>query len=355
MIRLGYMRIFLVIVSLLLAATKGIAQPGGQSTYSYLHMLPSARMAGSGGADITYKDGDPATGIFNPSLLNTEMHGRLSLNFINYLTDAKAGVSSYAFGTHGGTAAVSLQYNNYGKFTLTDNTSAVLGNFSAADYKLQAGFGKSLNEQISIGANYGLLYSAYESYRSFGMAIDAGAHFKTIDNSFQASLVMRNLGVQLKPFVNGSREKIPLRIQGGVSYKFAHVPLRLSMLVDNMQRWNLVYRDTTLAQERDLLTGNTIPEKSLFFPNLIRHFAFGAEFSIAKVCQLRLGYNLQRQQEMKGSLRSGMAGFSAGIGIRLSKMYFSYALGAYHFYGNTHFLTLGFSPASLFKKKVSGS
>jgi hypothetical protein len=58
---------------------------------------------------------------------------------------------------------------------------------------------------------------------------------------------------------------------------------------------------------------------------------------------------------MKGSLRSGMAGFSAGIGIQLSKIYFSYALGAYHFYGNTHFLTIGFLPASLFKKKATGS
>jgi hypothetical protein len=50
-----------------------------------------------------------------------------------------------------------------------------------------------------------------------------------------------------------------------------------------------------------------------------------------------------------------MAGFSAGIGIQLSKIYFSYALGAYHFYGNTHFLTIGFLPASLFKKKATGS
>lgn len=354
MFRFRHMRILFVIVCIFFAGAKGIAQPGGQTTYSYLHMMPSARMAGSGGADITFKDGDPATGIFNPSLLNNEMHGRVSLNFMNYLTDAKAGISSYAFGTYGGTAAVSLQYNNYGKFILTDNTSAVLGSFTAADYKLQAGFGKSLNEQISLGANYSLLYSAYESYHSFGMAIDAGAHFKTIDKSFQASFLVRNLGLQLKPFVNGSREKIPLRIQGGVSYKFAHVPLRLSMLVDNLQRWNLVYRDTTLAQERDLLTGNTIPEKSLFFPNLVRHFAFGAEFSIAKVCQLRLGYNLQRQQEMKGSMRSGMAGFSAGIGIQLSKINFAYSLGAYHFYGNTHFLTLGFTPASLFRKKATG-
>jgi hypothetical protein len=343
-------KVFLLqlLCALLCAGTH--AQPGGQTSYSYLQVMPSARLGALGGTGITIKDQDPTTGFYNPALLNPLMHGILSLNYVNYLSDASYGVSGYAFATHGGTGAVSLQYNNYGKFVLTDNTSSVKGSFSAADYKLQAGYSKVINPQFTLGANYSLLYSAYESYSSLGMALDAGAHFHSIDNSFQSSLLVKNLGTQLTSFVPGGREKLPLLIQGAASYKLAHVPLRFTCMLNNLQRWNLVYRDSLAAPQKDPLTGQIQAEKSLFAPNLVRHLAFGVEFLVSQAVHLRLGYNIQRQQELMGSSRPGLAGFSGGVGINLSRFYFSYAIGKYHFYGNSHFLSLGFYPSSFGKK-----
>jgi hypothetical protein len=62
---------------------------------------------------------------------------------------------------------------------------------------------------------------------------------------------------------------------------------------------------------------------------VMRHIVLGAELTIAKVVAVRLGYNYQRRQELKLSGKAGLAGFSAGVGLRVKMFNLSYTRGIF--------------------------
>ena len=94
------------------------AQIGGESTYNFLNLTNSARMAALGGNQIAINDSlDLNISYNNPSLLRAEMKNMLALNYVDYFAGVNYGYASYSFGTPlPGYFAAGVHYINYGKF-----------------------------------------------------------------------------------------------------------------------------------------------------------------------------------------------------------------------------------------------
>ena len=106
---------------LLLLGQVGLAQKGGESTYSFLGLANSARVAALGGEVVSLMDDDINLVFHNPALLSPGMHSNLSLNYVNYFAGVNYGYASYAYSAGEiGNFAAGMHYVNYGTFDRTD-------------------------------------------------------------------------------------------------------------------------------------------------------------------------------------------------------------------------------------------
>lgn len=127
-----------ILTFLILSAIVSRAQIGGESTYEFLNLPNSARMAALGGNQVAVNDSNDLNVAYNnPALLHTSMDNKLLINYVSYFDDIKFGYASYAkdYGKLG-VFALGMHYINYGKFTYTDVTGERAGTFNAAEYAL---------------------------------------------------------------------------------------------------------------------------------------------------------------------------------------------------------------------------
>ena len=334
----------------------GFAQSGGNSTYRFLSLTNSARIAALGGDFLAIKDNDITLTLANPSLITPEMNNNLSLSFVNYFTGLNYGYVMFAHTFEKtGSFVGTFQFFDYGKFTEADAAGNTSGTFTAGDYALTIGWGRPLNSHFSIGANGKLIYSQLADYHSFGIAVDVAGTYTTTEQLFTASLIGRNIGAQIVTYRPGEREPLPFELQIGLSEKLRHIPVRFSQLITHLERWDLSYLDPNdPANSTDPITGEVKQKTSLgkIADNVMRHIVLGAEVTIAKTLSLRLGYNYLRRQELKLNNRAGLAGFSVGVGLRIKMFNLSYTRSTYQAGGsNPNYITVSVNLQEFSKKK----
>ena len=78
-----------------------MAQKGGESTYSFLGLTNSARVAALGGEVVSLADDDINLVFHNPALLSPGMHSNLSLNYVDYFAGVNYGYASYSHSVEG--------------------------------------------------------------------------------------------------------------------------------------------------------------------------------------------------------------------------------------------------------------
>ena len=173
------------------------------------------------------------------------------------------------------------------------------------------------------------VYSIYESYSSFAIGADVGAHFQTKDSTFQMGLVLQNIGWQLKSFYSREdgtgHEMLPLNLQLGLTYRVKHAPLRFHLQIHNMQTWYLNYEWTSL--DKSPTTGDIIPHDVKWYDMMFRHTIWCIEvvpkndrFYIA------LSYNHRRRAELQLTDQKSLAGFALGAGVRIKQVRLSFAV-----------------------------
>jgi len=331
--------VFFVVISLIFSI-QSIAQTGGKTTYKFLNLTNSARVAALGGNFLTIHDHDLSLVLANPSLISPQMNRSLSLNFVDGLAGTNYGFASYGFNLAKlGSFAGTMQYYSYGKSDNTNEYGETTGQFSAGEYNFNVGWGRMLDSVFSIGANLKVIYSGLETYNSFGLAVDvAGSYIP--NETFCASLVFRNIGRQITTYTPDGVEPLPFEIQAGISKKLAHVPFRYSILLQHLEKWDLGYADPNAPV--DPFTGEAATQSGIdvFADNLMRHIIIGGEFVPSKFLSLRVGYNYLRRQEMKVSTKPGPVGFSWGIGLKVSKFNFSFSRAAYHLSGSPNYISI---------------
>lgn len=313
-----------------------LGQTGGEGIYKFLDITNSAKVAALGGSQVAFTDNELGLTLYNPSLLSDSMCNQLSINYISYIARIGAGYVSFAPKIKGkGIFAGGIHYVDYGKFDGASETGQPTGTFGAAEYAINLLYSREISPRLRVGANLKPIYSSFETYRSYGLAADLGITSLSKDGFSAFSLVVRNIGRQLTTYYdNAVREKLPWDIQIGFSKRLAHAPLRILVTANHLNKWDLSYKDNQSGNTQT--TGQSNGAASL----MMRHLIFGVELLPGQYVSLRLGYNYQRQQELSIKNRPGLVGFSGGIGVKVAKFNFSYAIASYHLSATSHYFSL---------------
>lgn len=322
----------------------GKAQLGGTSTYNFLQLNSSARVAALGGSQIAVKDNDPFLAADNPSLLNKEMSNKLALSYLNYLAGISYGYASYTRHYDSiGTFNLGIKYIDYGSFDETDAGGNELGTFTAGEYAFIAAYGRDLDSNFSIGVNLKTIYSSLYDYTSLGLAADFGLTYYSRKREIVLALVTKNVGRQVTTYTEEKKqEDLPYEVQFGISKRLSKVPLRFSLIAQQLQQWDLTYTNPVVEEEEtstlfsDQNEANTKKNNDGFFENFARHLIFNTEFLITENINIRFGYNYLRRTELKIDEKLGTVGISWGFGLRISKFHLSYGRSAYHQAGATN-------------------
>ncbi len=322
-------------------------QSYGTQAFPFLQEPVTARLAALGTSVAAINDNDITIGFANPSLINAQMNNDLSLAYVNYFAGFNYGLVQFSHTFHkAGSFLIGIQFMNYGKFDYANAAGNRGGTFGAADYALNIGWGRQLSSRFFIGATGKLIYSYLESYHSFGLAVDVAGTYQSATN-WVFSLVAANAGIQLNPYVPGApTAPLPFDLSLSLSKKLEHVPFRIILAYDHLEKWNLSYYNTANPPGGvDPVTGNPVPLTgfSKFSDRLMRHFIFGGEFLLGKHLILRGSYNYRRRQELSIRQRVGMVGFAWGLELKISHFRFSYSRSTYHRAGSPNYFTLSTS------------
>jgi len=319
------------------------AQIGGESTYQFLELTNSARIAALGGNQVAiYDTSDLNLPFHNPALLHKQMDKRVLVNYVNYLTDINYGYASFSKSYDEiGNFALGMHYINYGKFREATEFGELTGiNFNAAEYALNIIYSNNY-KRLSYGVNIKPILSSFESYQSVGIATDLGISFIGKDSLTNVAMVASNMGSQITTYYqDGNREKIPFNLQAGISRRLRHAPLIFSITLQQLSNWDLANPDPNSQNEDNI---NIFERDESFGKQLMRHTIFGLEVLPSENFILRAGYNYQRRQDLKFDDKLSTVGFSFGFGVKAKRFRLDYANSRFHLAGSSNLFSLAFN------------
>ena len=307
--------LFVAIISPLQAQIKG----AGSGVFHFLDLPVSSRINALGGDNVAIADGDISMAFMNPALLTSTTDKVLQLNYAYYLAGTMFGSVMYGHNYKHNYFAAAVHYLDYGNMPYADENGNLLGTtFSAKDICVDLIYARQLGPMFRVGATLKPIFSIYESYSSFALGADVGAHFQTADSTFHMGLALRNIGWQLKAFYEEDfgqhTEMLPLNLELGLSYRLAHAPIRFSLTMHNLQRWNIA----------------PMEERVRWGDMLLRHTIWAVDIvPKSERFYLTLSYNHRRQAEMKLTGARSLAGLAFGAGVKIYKFRLGFALSQY--------------------------
>ena len=338
---------FIKRISLLLAAVCavvpfGVRAQDGSTAYNFLNITSSARIYGLGGVNISLVDEDVSVIDQNPALLGPEMSGQVALNYMHYLGGSNfAGLRyTHSASDHGAWAAT-VQYFGYGSMKETDVSGNIMGEFAPKDVAFGGTYSHDITDRLRGGIALKGLYSSYAEFSAFALATDLGINYFDPDRDLSLSLVVANLGGQVKRF-NESYDRLPIDVRLGWSQTFGTFPVRFSVTAWNLTKWHLPYVETGDGSE----TGDPVVKDS-FGSNLFRHLVFGADLVSSPNYYISIGYNYKTRTDMSTYSRSFISGFSLGGGITVKSLGINLALAQPHTGGTTLMFNLSYNLSDL--------
>ncbi len=328
-----------------------VAQIGGNSSYEFLRVPVSARSASLGGSAIHINDGDITLANENPALFTEATSDKLAIGYFNYFKGMNTGFAAYAKNLNEiGTFGFGIQHMGSGEIVKADETGAKMGTFKVSETIFKASFNRSFDSIFFIGATIKPFFANYDIYKSFALGMDIGATFTSRNKLVTASVAIKHFGIQVTSF-NDTREKLPLDVQAGVSYKLEHAPFRLSLAAHHITK-NFKYNYVNNSEPTNTGYSTISTDEPSTFMAIANHFILGVELLPTKNIAIRGGYNFQRRDELKLTDKGGASGFSWGLGFKIKKLYFSYANARYHFAGRTNYITITTNLSEYGKKKI---
>lgn len=326
------------LVILAAGVAPAVSAQDGTSSYSWLNITSSSKIYGLGGVNISLVDDDMATSDQNPALLGPEMSGQVALNYMHYLGGSNFAGVRYAHSA-GERAAWSgeIRYFGYGSITETLPDGTMVGNFSPQDVSFGGTYSHDITDRLRGGITLKMLYSGYSDYSAFALATDLGLNYFNPDKDVSLSLVLANLGGQIKRF-HEAYNRLPFDIRLGWSQVFGNFPVRFSVTAWNLTKWKLPYMDNgdgSASSEKVM--------KDTFASNLFRHLVFGADLISNKNFYVGLGYNYKTRTDMSTYSRSFISGWSIGAGIRGRGFGLGLAFAQPHTGGTTLMVNLNLS------------
>ena len=289
-----------------------------QNTYDFLRLDGSARAGALGGSFVSNND-DANVIFYNPAGIELLEGNPASFSFVKHLLDINLATLSYSQEFENiGRFGAALKYINYGSFDEADEFGTRLGEFGANEMALIVGYANNLDENFYYGANAKFIYSGIADRSSTALALDLGLHYAIPDKNWYFGFAILNIGSQISSYYD-TKEDLPLDVAIGVSKKLENLPAKISLDFHK------------LNQDRDN------------FGERFKAFTVGVEFTLSKVMKLRLGYDNERRTDFKIGTTAGIAGFNAGLGVKVSDYQFDYGYSSLGLVGGLHRISISTS------------
>ncbi|MBQ0049325.1 MAG: type IX secretion system protein PorQ [Bacteroidales bacterium] len=323
-------RLYIIIIWALACVGSVRGQEGG-SVFNFLSLPSSAHASALGGRNISLMDDDASLVLQNPALLSNVSNNSINLNFMTYMQGAKLGSAAFVREAgERGTWGASAQFLGYGKMKETTAAGEVLGDMSALDLSLGGMYSYLFNDYWSGGATGKFIYSKYASYSSVALAVDLGVNYINEESDFSTSLVLANMGGQVKAF-GEQREALPFNLLWGFTKGLAHLPIRLSVTLTDLTRWSKAYY---------YVPGGGEPSAGRIIMN---HINLGVDIIPKEQFYLSIGYNIRRANELTAAGSSHAAGLTCGAGVNIKRIKFGLAYAKYHVSVPSFTFSLGYS------------
>lgn len=317
-------RLPVILLGFVLAVGPVFGQPGGDLTsFGVLRLEPSARSAALGGAFTAVDDGDVNTLFFNPSIPGPATNRRISVSYLNHLSDLNLGSVAYSHSISALETTVNggVRFAHWGTFEGRDEFGNRTGEFGAGDLVVTMGASRAYGGRVRYGTSLHLMHARIEEAQASAFAFDFGGLFRIPSQQIVFGATLRNLGVTLDGF-GGTREDLPLDLQLGLSKRLAHVPLLLTVTAYDLTNVSTGVRG-----------GETVD-------HVLGHVTFGAEVQPGDVLRVRVGYNHRRSKELAITDRFDFAGLGLGFGVTVSDLTVDYAYNSWSSLGGLHQFSL---------------
>ena len=321
------------------------SQTGGNNVYEFLNLTHSGLVSSLGGNNVSLRGENLNLSYHNPALLSKGMDKNLALNYSNYFAGINYGQVMYSRSFRNtGNFAAGLTYLNYGSFTESNTSGVITGTFKASEYAFLFIWSHEIDSLFTVGIDFKPVLSHLENYTSFGFAIDLGASWHNRSELFSAGLTIKNIGYQVSTYAGELRQNLPFEIQAGISQRLAHAPLRFSLTLRHLEKFDLTHRYDSTSIENS---------SSDFMENVMRHIIAGVELIPHKNIYFSTGFNYQRRRELQIESNLSTVGFSWGFGIRTTMLDIEFGRATYHLAGSSNHVSLLLKP-NLFYRRSRG-
>lgn len=324
-----------IALSTIMLLTTAAHAADGSTAYNFLNVTSSSKVYGLGGVNISLVDDDLGVVDQNPALLGGEMDNQILLDYMRYLGGSNFAGLRYArqAGDHGAWSAA-IRYFGYGSMKETLPDGSAIGTFSPKDLSFSGAYSHDITDNLRGGIDLKMIYSSYADYTAFAISTDLGINYYDSERDLSLSVVVANLGGQVKRF-NESYDRLPFDIRLGWSQSFGSFPVRFSITAWNLTKWHLPFTETGDGSD------SAEPKiKDSFSSNLFRHLVFGADLISNPNFYLGIGYNNKTRTDMSTYSRSFLSGFSLAGGIKVKSFNVGLAFAQPHSGATTLMLNL---------------
>lgn len=322
----------------------GMQAEGGSNAYSFLEIPESAQAFALGGTNISCIGSDLSMIDQNPALLGQETEAQMGLSYMRYLGSSNFAGGKYGMGTgNRGAWAVGFRFLDYGTMQGYDEYGTATSEFRPLDFVLDGMYSYDFTDRLRGGITMKFVYSHYEQYEAVALATDLGLNYYNPDKDLSLSLVLKNMGGQLKRF-RDHYDHLPFDLQLGYTQRLGESPFLLNLTATHLYKWKLPYYTHNVDEGID-----NMELKSNFVSNFMRHLIIGIKYSPTNNDRFYIAaaYNHKTRTDMGTYQRNFVSGFSAGIGFNVKAWGVSVAYAMPHKKGSSIMLNLALNIAEV--------
>ncbi|HPN32386.1 MAG TPA: PorV/PorQ family protein [bacterium] len=264
-----------------------------ESGYSALQILksPVSPKAAALGNAFTGAAEDVNSLTYNPGSLGLIVSTEAAFMYNQMLADITMNNIAFVSKLKSLTIGANINYVDYDDcgdrtgVTGANDVKFLGGDLNPKDIIVTLSVAKKINPGFSLGGNVKYIKSDLVDEKANAFALDFGAIYKPVSiQELQLGIALKNLGTKIKYY--SEKEDLPLTFSIGGQYAFKKLPLNL-------------FLDVNKPNDNDVA------------------FNGGAEYRIAKVIDLRVGY---------ASDFDAGSGLTCGLGLEYSDWKFDYSL-----------------------------
>lgn len=286
----------LALVLMLLCSAGLASTTGGTAGFQFLKTHTSARSAGLAGAMVAVTP-DAGALHYNPAVIAFTENRSGSFSYLNHLLDFNAGhVTALQPRLGPGTAAVAIDYMDYGDFDKRDQDNQDLGQFHAGSVAFTGGYALQPLPHLGVGLAVKYIRASIDDYASDAVAFDGGVVYHIPGQQLAIGASFANAGKVLSAYIS-RKDPLPTLFRVGLSKGLAHLPLMLSLQLYK-------YSDEEW------------------------HGALGGEFTVYENVFLRLGYDQAGRELHVDQPDDRFAGAAMGLGAVWRDYRIDYAISS---------------------------